>query len=186
MRFVNYKELDVTYASELLHEPIVREALGRDDEGVIAARWEKISSQSSRLPELMVATFNPSRFADSIWFSMSARSGLMMSVGPAPLRAQDLRGHEVDERLAPTRLLHPRARAHPSRRRRSPRAGPRGTLPPRHTRREGGRSLGARQHRARERERRPVPAPLHARTPLLRRLPSRLPSSTPLHPARAR
>ena len=42
------------------------------------------SSHSAWLPELMVAARTPSRSAIAIWLRISARSGLMISVGPWP------------------------------------------------------------------------------------------------------
>ena len=58
------------------------------------------------LVELIVTARMPARSAAAIWLRISASSGLTITVGPAPSRAQQQRRHEVDRRLAPPGALH--------------------------------------------------------------------------------
>ena len=54
----------------------------------------------------MVTARMPARSAAAIWLRISASSGEMITVGPAPCGAQQQRGDEVDRRLAPAGALH--------------------------------------------------------------------------------
>ncbi len=49
-----------------------------------ASTCARMADQSSRLVELIVAARMPSRAAASIWLRISASSGEMITVGPAP------------------------------------------------------------------------------------------------------
>ena len=51
-----------------------------------ASSSARTASQSSRLVELTVTARMPSRCAAAIWLRISASSGLMSTVGPAPAR----------------------------------------------------------------------------------------------------
>ena len=59
----------------------------------------------SMLVELMVTARMPARSAAAIWLRISASSGEMITVGPAPRPAQQGGGDEVDRRLAPAGAL---------------------------------------------------------------------------------